>query len=420
MLVLVASLVVCPAPARAALSPGDQQCLACHATPGLEMPLTSGGTMPIYVSPDGFEPSVHSALGCATCHSDIDLTNHPASVTPPETKRAFSVAMAKVCATCHVDQATHWQNSVHAELVRQGNTGAPVCTGCHSPHTMIKGNAATMETVPCRACHAQIFSAYAGSQHGMARAHGLSASPLCFDCHGAHDINVPSAGAGRRDACLGCHTEATESHRGWLPNVDLHFDIVSCPACHAPRAQRVVNLILYNSATRKEVAQPSGVPEFENLTGNVTTATPAAAASILGTLLRTLNHQDAEGRTIIRGRLEVRTGVEDHQLTGASEAIGTCDTCHRRGAPAFQAVEVSVAGPAGIPIRYSANNELLNSVFSIDAVSGFYALGATRITVLDALFGLALLAGIGWPLAHLSARILFRRLLGRPNQSTRR
>ena len=69
---------------------------------------------------------------------------------------------------------------------------------------------------------------------------------------------------------------------------------------------------------------------------------------------------------------------------------------------------MSVAGPTGIPISYGANKEVLNSAFSIDSIGGFYAIGATRITVLDALFVLALLAGIGGPLGHLTMRWAFR------------
>jgi hypothetical protein len=109
--------------------------------------------------------------------------------------------------------------------------------------------------------------------------------------------------------------------------------------------------------------------------------------------------------------LEVRTGVEDHQLTLASGAISSCDTCHRQGATAFQSVEVSVAGPAGIPIHYGTDKDVLNSVFSVDAVSGFYAIGGTRVTFFDVLLFLALVGGIAWPIGHAIVRWLVGRYL---------
>ena len=358
IMLLIAGML---APASAAvLSAGDQQCLACHGMTGLEMPLTGGGTLALHIDGEHFAPSVHSALGCTGCHADINLASHPASVRPVASRRAFSIAMSQqVCGTCHSSEFQRWGESVHAALVREGNPTAPVCTDCHSPHTMIKGAAASMDTVPCKTCHDTIFAAYATSVHGVLRKGGLAAAPLCFNCHGAHDIGVPSAGAGRRDVCLGCHTEALASHRSWLPNVDLHFTVVSCPVCHTPQAQRVVDLTLYNSATQKEIPRPTGIPEFESLPESPTAARPGMDAATLMTLLGTLNRADVRGTTSIRGRLEVRTGIEDHQIAFAAKAISNCDTCHREGSAAFQSVEVSVAGPAGMPISYGVNKDVL-------------------------------------------------------------
>ena len=81
---------------------------------------------------------------------------------------------------------------------------------------------------------------------------------------------------------------------------------------------------------------------------------------------------------------------------------------------------MSVAGPAGIPIRYGANKDVLSSAFSIDSVGGFYAIGGTRITFLDVLFVLALLAGIGGPLGHLTLRWAFRLYLNRTPHEQRK
>lgn len=394
-----------------AASADDQQCLGCHATPGLAKTLANGETLSLRIQADHFSQSIHGLLGCTGCHVDISLSSHPPAVNPVASKREFSIAMVQVCRTCHDDKFKQWGTSVHAALVTNGNPTAPICTSCHSPHSMIKGAAAAMDTVPCRTCHGAIFVAYATSVHGVLRTSGVAQAPLCFSCHGAHDVRVPSAGAGRRDVCLGCHTEALASHRAWLPNVDLHFGVVSCPVCHSPLAHRVVDLILYDSATQKETREPVGIPRFESLAITSGTTRPGLDPTTLMTLLSTLDSQGVEGKTAIRGRLEVSTGIEDHELAVATQAISNCDSCHQEGAAAFQSVVVSVAGPAGIPVRYDANKEVLSSALSIDSIGGFYAIGGTRITFLDVLLVLALLAGIGGPSAHLAARWTFRRFL---------
>ena len=212
--------------------------------PGFEKTLANGEILSLQINADHFASSVHGPLGCTGCHTDINLASHPPANNPIASKRAFSIAMAQICANCHVDQANRWSKSVHAALVHDNNPNAPICTSCHSPHQVMKGAAAAIETVPCQNCHGGIYTAYLASVHGILRKGGLAKAPLCYNCHGAHDIEVASAGVGRRDVCLGCHTEAFASHTKWLPNVQLHFDVVSCPACHAPKAQRVVDLIL--------------------------------------------------------------------------------------------------------------------------------------------------------------------------------
>jgi hypothetical protein len=122
------------------------------------------------------------------------------------------------------------------------------------------------------------------------------------------------------------------------------------------------------------------------------------------------------GKTTLRGRLEVRTGVQAHQLTVKSKAISDCSTCHRQGAEAFQAVTVSVAGPDGRAIRYGADKDVLSSVISIDAISGFYAIGGTRIQLLDLALIMAIVVGLAVPIGHMTLGFFVRRS-GRKNRA---
>ena len=60
-------------------------------------------------------------------------------------------------------------------------------------------------------------------------------------------------------------------------------------------------------------------------------------------------------------------------------------------------------------MRYGAKPEVLNSMISVDSVGGFYAIGGTRIKLLDWLLALAVLGGIGVPVGHLTVNWLVRR-----------
>ncbi len=398
------------APASAgSLSPDDQKCLACHQTEGLEKQLPNGEKLSLHITGDAFAKSVHGAFGCATCHSDIDLAKHPGDVPSISSKRSFSIVRTQVCAGCHSDKFDEWKHSVHAALVQEGNPLAPVCTSCHSPHTMIKGAAATMDTVPCKACHADIFTAYSTSVHGMLRSAGVTQAPLCFSCHGAHSVRVPTANQGMKDVCLGCHKEALVSHQKWLPNAQLHFEAITCPACHSPTAHRTVDLVLFDTTTHKDASRPIGVPEFELSNVSHIAGHAGMDSATLFKLLQTLNRPGSQDKMSVKGRLDVLTGAEAHKIAPSSEAISDCKTCHQAGAKPFQSVTISVASPSGIPIRFGVNKEVLNSAVSISSIGGFYAIGGTRITILDVLLVLALLGGIGGSMAHWGLRWISQR-----------
>lgn len=395
-LAVAAPAVLLCIPAAAALSADDKQCLACHAQEGLQKNLGKGESLSLHVRGDEFATSVHGELGCAACHSDVEPKKHPGSGKKIGSAREYAVAKVEVCSQCHEDKAKLLEGSIHATTLRQGNLWAPVCTDCHGSHAVrAKAAQEPMNGISCRKCHDDIFDAYAGSMHGLARGKpGPVRAPICVDCHRAHDVSPASTGTRLRDACLGCHAGAVGAHEKWLPNTKTHLEVVSCPACHAPASQKRVDLRLYDPATKQRMSDQGG---------------QSLDAKALWDLLRGVNREGAPARATLIGRLEVRTGAEAHQLTGKSLAIKDCVTCHKQGADAFQNVTISIIGPDGRPVRYEAKKEVLSNPASVDAVSDFYVIGGTRIKLLDALLALAVLAGISAPIGHLLLRRLLRK-----------
>jgi ssDNA-binding Zn-finger/Zn-ribbon topoisomerase 1 len=403
----------------AAGSNADKACLGCHSNQRLEKRLESKETLSLHVQGDAFAKSVHGAIGCAGCHAEVSLKSHPSKAKKITDARGYAIASTEICRGCHADKFKQYEASIHASLVRDGSPVAPVCTDCHSPHAVSpKADYETMAAVPCKNCHVAIFNAYAASMHGKARSKpGESAAPLCSDCHSAHEVAVASAGQGRKTACLGCHAGALGAHQAWLPNAELHFEVVSCPVCHSPTAKRRVDLRLYNSVAQLDLAEQKGVPKFERRARSADAQGGGLDAIELWNFMKVFNRDGAAGKTTLRGRMEVGSGTEAHQLADKSRAISDCNMCHREGADAFQSVTVSIAGPDGRPMRYGANKEVLNSVISVDSVGGFYAIGATRIKLLDWLFLLALFSGIAVPAGHLTAKWAFRRYLKRAEEA---
>ena len=413
-LVLALSLLGSQAHAqKGELSKETKACLACHDKQGQQKDLANGEKLSLHISTQAFVDSMHNAIECEDCHSNIDLKSHGKEKTVIKSRREFTLSLRESCRDCHKKNFKTYEDSLHSALVKAGtqpgNKDAPLCSECHNPHTVRSVKIVEPITaVPCAKCHQEIFKAYAKDVHGLERVAQGKAAPICANCHKAHDVKAASLGDGIKDACLACHKEAVAQHKDWLPNAALHFDAISCPVCHAPDAQRRVNLRLYDNIGKRQVSEKLGVPQFKQRTDAADLGNVGLDERALWSLLKEFNQPGGDANVVLRGRLEVRSGVQAHQLSEKSRAVKDCNTCHKEGAEAFQSVTVTIASPDGRPMRHGVQKDVLNSLLATDSVRGFYAIGSTRIKLLDILLVLVVLGAASVPLVHMTIRRLFR------------
>jgi hypothetical protein len=409
LLLAIAVLAAAPATALAQQGPDDPdaRCLKCHSKK-LKKKLEDGETMFLQISGEDFEQSVHRVIGCTGCHRDVTKVKHP-SRQPIESRRAYSLKHNQTCSQCHASKYTAYEGSVHASLVADGAVNAPVCSDCHSSHSIQQRSVyEPVSGEPCSTCHEAIYDAYASSVHGQAREHGNVIreahvqAPICADCHQAHEVNAVAASGYLRTTCLDCHEGAIVAHEQWLPNAGMHLNSVSCAACHSPEAERRVDLQLYDRLTQVPVAQQEGETGFADRLGEVDAEGDGLSPVELWKLVRTDSREGNGTDVTLRGRMEVTTGVYAHRLAPRTEAVRSCESCHQGGADAFQNVTVSISGPDGRKQRFAADKKVLNSVVSVDSVGDFYAPGGTRIRMLDGLLVLALVGGLAIPAGHIA------------------
>lgn len=392
------------------LAEEDQACQQCHGDVGIKPKKTEAGeSLSMHISTDAFLASRHSDTSCTDCHEDADGKDHGKVGVPMKSKRDYRLSYQDACTTCHKKNVADFKDSIHAHLVKAGDEKSPTCSDCHNSHTQIDVKIVQpIANVPCAECHKEIFKAYSGDVHGLERVAKGKTAPLCADCHGSHKVQAASLGGGIKDSCISCHKDSVAKHEVWLPNAGRHFEAISCPVCHAPDAQRRVNLRLVDSKDKLQIKETHGVPQFERLTLAANTSGGSLDEKELSRFLKEFNVEQSAGKAILNGRLEVRSGVQAHQLSVKEKAIKDCRVCHEAGATPFQSVVLTMAGPDGRPLRHGVEKEVLNSLTAIGSLRGFYAIGSTRIQLLDYLLVLVLLGVLCVPVAHYSVHRMFK------------
>ena len=212
-----------------------------------------------------------------------------------------------------------------------------------------------------------------------------------------------SSADGPDGVCLTCHGDPTAQHSEWLPNAAQHLNAIACSACHAPDALRQVDLRLY--AGGKPLADSASL-QFEKRARTVDRNRDGIDAKEFRTLLAEVGGEG--GNITVRGHMELRNPTEAHELVAKPTALKACIDCHSDGASPFAKVTVSVLDVDGRAVRYDAHQDVLSSAMSAESLRGFYAVGGTRIKLLDVLLALGLAAGIAVPALHLLIRRALR------------
>jgi len=228
VIVLLASLsVTFPANAKPPAQKTENYCLSCHGDSTLSVTLPNGEELSLYVSQDQLDHSVHSSKGieCEACHNDISTYPHPD--LQYNSKRELSLNYYQTCEKCHSANYKKAQDSMHAQVAREGNTESPVCTDCHGHHDTRKPDEPrSLVSETCSKCHTDIVDTYKQSVHGAALiSEDNKDVPVCTDCHGVHNIQDPRTDQFRTESpelCAHCH-----ANKELMDKYNLSSDVYS-------------------------------------------------------------------------------------------------------------------------------------------------------------------------------------------------
>jgi cytochrome b subunit of formate dehydrogenase len=225
----------------------DTQCQSCH---GAAHKITDPTSLESPLAPtkqirtcgechekerDGYLSGVHSkallasglvsAPSCTDCHGDH-------SIRPSSDKRSLTshAQVPEVCGKCHAGILRTWKaSSVHGKAWQENDSKGPICTTCHTAHSMgepTRGGTRLGIPQECEQCHSERYTSYRGSFHGKATDLGFEPSAICSDCHTAHgelpasdprsSIHPTNLG----DTCGECHSATTAAFLTFQPHSD--------------------------------------------------------------------------------------------------------------------------------------------------------------------------------------------------------
>jgi hypothetical protein len=199
----------------------DDDCLACHADPGL---VRADGSSVAVVDPEEYAASLHAGFGCATCHYEL------AGVV--ELPHAETLAPV-LCSMCHDEAAVAYEQSIHAAARAEDEAStAASCVDCHGMHDILPSSDPASPTYhlnepdTCGRCHTEPTRTYRDTFHGQVTALGFTPIAACVDCHNSHQILPASderssiAPSNLVSTCQTCHPDASEGFVEYDPHAD--------------------------------------------------------------------------------------------------------------------------------------------------------------------------------------------------------
>ena len=164
-----------------------------------------------------------TCTSCHTAHHELPASDAESTVNPKN--------VPATCGACHHGIEEQFVQSIHSATVTHTSQPLPVCSDCHSAHSIRRTDLDgfkldIMNT--CGRCHAEIAKTYFDTYHGKVSRLGYTATAKCYDCHGSHDIlkvTDPRSHLSRANVvstCRKCHSDATRRFAGYLTHATHH------------------------------------------------------------------------------------------------------------------------------------------------------------------------------------------------------
>jgi hypothetical protein len=170
------------------------------------------------------EGGMNVAPTCTDCHGNHDIRRRTDTAS-----HIFRRNIPSTCGKCHEGVERQYLTGIHGTLLEQESPLTPVCVDCHTAHQIRRADVEAWRlgvVRECGTCHEESLKTYNDTFHGQVTALGYTRVATCADCHASHLV-FPKADPRSTvstgqvvQTCGKCHSAATASFARFDPHAD--------------------------------------------------------------------------------------------------------------------------------------------------------------------------------------------------------
>jgi predicted CXXCH cytochrome family protein len=327
---------------------------------------------------------------------------------------SFGVAEGKNsdCLDCHsTSDKVGSKFFIDPVKYRHTNHARIGCPACHDDSVAAGHPAVKQASVKsdCLFCHGEIGAEYTKSIH--------AGKTACRGCHDPHRANTPAeiSGYDINRMCAGCHDHygIMASHAKWLPQAELHIEMLPCITCHTGSKNYVINMYIVNrkGIPHRGKFEAAGYDELKRVAGG------KGILSLIDTNgdnyislaeLRNFNSNPSYKGLHLQGMMTPETVTHSFQILDNRR---DCTFCHASGPGAMQTSFIAVPEENGTFRKVAVEKgAVLEALYS---TPDFYMTGKTRNSMLNKIGLLVIAGGMVMPVGHGFLRYLSRNIRNR-------
>ena len=285
------------------------------------------------------------------------------------------------------------------------------CPSCHDDAVAAGHPAVRKASVKsdCVVCHDDVGAEYARSDHG--------GKAPCSGCHNPHQAKSPSEISGHdiNRMCGGCHDHygIMASHAKWLPQAELHIEMLPCITCHTGSKNYVINLYIINrqGIPRMGKFEPAGYDELKRVAGgkDILSLIDTNGDNYISLEeLRNFNRTQAGRGLHLQGMMTPEKVTHSFQILDNRR---DCTFCHASGPGAMQTSYIAIPQEDGTFRKVAV--EKGSVLVALSSTPDFYMTGKTRNAAFNKIGLAIILGGMVMPVGHGFFRYLSRNIRNR-------